>query len=106
MFIGLNKKQSFLNKEKILNLIMEGVIKNFKRARHHQTTNQMVIVVKGVDNKKKAAELVGKSVVWKSPGDKEIKGEVRSTHGNSGALRVLFEKGMPGQAIGDKVSIA
>ncbi len=106
MFIGLNKKQSFLNKEKILNLIMEGVIKNFRRARHHQTTNQMVIVVKDIDKKEKAASLIGKKVVWKSPAGKEINGEVRSAHGNSGALRVLFEKGMPGQAIGGKVSIA
>jgi len=85
---------------------MEGVIKNFKRGRKTQTMNQMIVVVKGVEKKEKAKELVGKSVVWRSPGDKEIKGEVRSAHGNSGALRVLFETGMPGQAIGDKVSIA
>ncbi len=85
---------------------MEGVIKNFKRGRKTQTMNQMIVVVKGVDKKEKAKELVGKVVSWKSPGDKEIKGEVRATHGNNGALRVLFETGMPGQAIGDKVSIA
>lgn len=84
---------------------MEGIIKNFKRARHHQTTNQMIIVVKGVEKKEKAASLVGKRVVWKSPAGKEINGEVRSAHGNSGAIRVLFNKGMPGQAIGEKVEI-
>lgn len=84
---------------------MEGVIKNFRRGRKTQTTNQMIVVIKGVDKKEKAAELVGKSVVWKSPAGKEIKGEVRSAHGNSGALRILFEKGMPGQAIGNKVVV-
>ncbi|MBW2975747.1 50S ribosomal protein L35ae [Candidatus Woesearchaeota archaeon] len=84
---------------------MEGVIKNFRRGRKTQTTNQMVVVVKGVEKKEKAAELVGKTAVWKSPAGKEIKGEVRSAHGNNGALRILFEKGMPGQAIGDKVEI-
>ncbi len=84
---------------------MEGVIKNFRRGRKTQTTNQMIVVIKGVDKKEKAAELVGKSVVWKSPAGKEIKGEVRSAHGNSGAIRILFEKGMPGQAIGNKVVV-
>lgn len=65
----------------------------------------MVVVVKGVDNKDKAKGLVGKKVVWKSPASKEIKGEIRAAHGNSGAVRVLFEKGMPGQAVGSKVEI-
>ena len=85
---------------------MEGTIKNFKRGRTTQTTNQMIVVVKGIEKRDKAAELVGKKVVWKSPAGKEINGEVRSAHGNSGALRVLFATGMPGQAIGDKVQIA
>ncbi len=85
---------------------MEGIIKNFKRGRKTQTTNQMIVVVKGVDEKDKATSLVGKKVVWKSPAGKEINGEVRSAHGNKGAIRVLFETGMPGQAIGDKVAIS
>jgi len=96
---------SFLNKIKIL-LIMEGVIKNFKRARHHQTTNQMIVYINSIDSREKAAKLVDKTVVWKSPAGKEIKGKVRSAHGNSGAIRVLFETGMPGQAIGEKVVIS
>jgi len=95
---------SFLNALRIL-IVMEGRIHSFKRGRTTQTTNQMIIVVKGLDKREKAAELVGKKVVWKSPADRETNGEVRSAHGNSGALRVLFEKGMPGQAIGDKVEI-
>jgi large subunit ribosomal protein L35Ae len=84
---------------------MQGIIHSFKRGRRTQTTNQMIVIVKGVEKKEKASEFVGKKVVWKSPAGKEINGEVRSAHGNSGALRVLFEKGMPGQAIGDKVNI-
>jgi large subunit ribosomal protein L35Ae len=67
----------------------------------------MIVSVKDVDNREKAQKLVGKKVSWFSPGKekKEIKGEIRSAHGNSGALRVLFEKGMPGQSIGNKVKI-
>ena len=65
----------------------------------------MIIVPSDSDSKEKAAKLVGKSVIWTSTAGKELKGEVRSAHGNNGAIRVLFETGMPGQAIGQKVKI-
>lgn len=87
---------------------MEGVIVNYKRGKRTQDDNQMIVTTEGVDSREKAEKLVGKKVVWKTPAKKdakEIKGEVRSAHGNKGALRVLFETGMPGQAIGQKVSI-
>jgi large subunit ribosomal protein L35Ae len=84
---------------------MKGVISNFRRGRHRQCNNQMIILVDGIENREKAAALVGKKVVWKSPAKKEISGEVRGAHGNKGALRVLFEKGMPGQSVGQKVEI-
>jgi large subunit ribosomal protein L35Ae len=84
---------------------MEGIISNYKGGRHTQSSNQMIVVVEGLDSKEKAAALVGKKTVWTSPAGKEIKGEVKSAHGNSGALRVAFETGMPGQAISTKVKI-
>lgn len=67
----------------------------------------MIIVVEGVDNKEKAASLAGKKVVYKTEGKtgKEIVGKVAASHGNSGAVRAIFETGMPGQAIGKKVLI-
>lgn len=84
---------------------MEGVIANFRCGRHTKSENQMVIVVKGIDKKEKTDKFIGKEISWKSPAGKEIKGKITSSHGNKGALRVLFEKGMPGQAIGQKVEI-
>lgn len=78
---------------------------SFRRGRHTQTDNQMLVNVKDSDSKEKAAKLVGKAVVWKSPAGKEIKGEVRAAHGNKGVLRVLFERGMPGQSLGTKVNV-
>ncbi len=83
---------------------MEGTIVNFRQGRHHQTDNQMIIVAKDV-SKEKAKELVGKTVVWTSPAGKEIKGKVSALHGRKGAVRVIFEKGMPGQAVGSKIKI-
>jgi len=84
---------------------MEGQILSFRRGRHTQTTNHMIVEAKGISTKEKAAELVGKEVVWKSPAGKELKGKVSTPHGNKGCLRVVFETGIPGQAINTKVEI-
>jgi len=78
---------------------------NFRGGRHTHYGNQMIIIVDGVDSKEKANALIGKKITWSSPAKKEIKGIVRSAHGSKGAVRVLFEKGMPGQSICQKVKI-
>ena len=84
---------------------MEAVIVNFRRGRHTQYNGQMIIQSASVDNKEKAKALIGKIVIWKSPANKEIKGKVAKEHGSNGALKVIFETGMPGQSVGQKVVI-
>lgn len=86
---------------------MEGIIVNYRRGRKTQTTNQMIILLPKTDSKEKAEALVGKEVVYTCEGKnkKEIKGKVSSTHGSKGAVRAIFERGMPGQAIGQKVRL-
>jgi len=84
---------------------MEGIIVNYRGSQKTQKNNQMIITVPELDNRKKAEKLISKEVVWTSPSGKKIKGEIRAVHGNKGALRVKFEKGMPGQAIGTKVNL-
>jgi large subunit ribosomal protein L35Ae len=85
---------------------MEGIIINYRRGRKTQKTNQMIVMIPDVD-KDKALKLIGKEVIYVTAGKlkKQIKGKISSTHGNKGAVRVLFEKGMPGQAIGAKVEV-
>jgi large subunit ribosomal protein L35Ae len=65
----------------------------------------MILIVASIDTKEAAEKLVDKKVTWKSPAGKEINGRIASSHGNKGALRAIFETGMPGQAIGQKVVI-
>ena len=84
---------------------MEGVIVNFRGSRRVKRHNQMVLQVPGVDSKDKASKLVGKKVVWKSSAGKQLVGQITNIHGNSGALRIRFDTGMPGQSIGSKVVI-
>ncbi len=84
---------------------MEGTIVHFRGSRRVRRHNQMIVVVESVDDKEKAAKLVGKKVLWKSSAGKPLTGQVTNIHGNSGALRVRFDTGMPGQSIGSKVVI-
>mgnify|MGYP006305385169 CR=1 FL=1 len=84
---------------------MKGTIANFRQGRHHQYDNHMIIVSDEFENREKAEKLVGKQVVFKTEANKEISGKVASAHGNKGAVRVIFEKGMPGQSVGKKVEI-
>ncbi|MBN2142116.1 50S ribosomal protein L35ae [Candidatus Woesearchaeota archaeon] len=83
---------------------MQGTINSFRRSIKRTSTKHMIIIVDGVDNKEKAEKLIGKSVVYNT-GKKDIKGKVAAAHGGKGAVRAIFEIGMPGQAVGGKVKI-
>lgn len=86
---------------------MQGIISHFRGSFRRRKGNQLIVVVQGVDKKDKAQSLIGKTAVWTSPGKekKEIKGKISSTHGNKGAVRVIFERGLPGQSLGEDVKI-
>lgn len=84
---------------------MEGQILHFRRGKRTQNTHQAIVQVAGVITNDKAKTILNKKVVWKSPAGKEIKGVVSGVHGNIGKVRVQFEKGIPGQAIGNKVKV-
>jgi large subunit ribosomal protein L35Ae len=84
---------------------MEGIIISYRGSHKTQNTNQMIIKADGVETREKASELLKKEIIWKTPTGKEIKGVILAEHGNRGALRAKFERGLPGQALGTKVDI-
>ncbi|MAG45759.1 MAG: 50S ribosomal protein L35ae [Nanoarchaeota archaeon] len=84
---------------------MKARIVSFRRSRRRQNTKQVILKVENVDSKDKTKDLIGKEMIWKSPSGKEIKGKVSNFHGNSGAVRVILSKGVPGQAIGEEVEL-
>ncbi|MBI3027347.1 50S ribosomal protein L35ae [Candidatus Woesearchaeota archaeon] len=84
---------------------MEGVIVNFRGSRRVKKGNHMIVEIKGIQSRDEASKLVGRAVAWKTSSGKTISGKIASAHGNSGALRIVFEKGMPGQSIGTRISI-
>ncbi|MBT4605249.1 50S ribosomal protein L35ae [archaeon] len=83
---------------------MEATVAHFRQGRHHQNTGQVILKV--ADSADKAKEVVGKTVTWKSPAGKEIKGTVSALHGRTGSVRAIFGRpSLPGQALGTKVQI-
>jgi len=86
---------------------MEGVITSFRRGRRTQNTKQMVIEIESVDSVEKAEKLIGKTVTWTAPGknQKVLSGKISAAHGAKGTVRAIFETGMPGQSLGQKVKI-
>lgn len=86
---------------------MMGIISHFRGSFRRKKGNQLVVVVPGVDKRDKAQSYIGKSAVWTAPGKQktQIKGKISALHGNKGALRVVFERGLPGQSLGQEVKI-
>ncbi|MBR9679429.1 MAG: 50S ribosomal protein L35ae [Candidatus Altiarchaeota archaeon] len=84
---------------------MEGIIINYRQGRETQNNKQMVIRVASINSKQDAEKLIGKLVIWKTSSGKILDGVVLATHGNKGAVRAKFDKGLPGQSVGTQVEI-
>jgi len=84
---------------------MQGTILSYRRGRHTQNVNQMLVQLESVNSREKAKEFLGKKLVWTSPSGKKIEGKILALHGNKGVLRAKFERNLPGQAITTKVQV-
>ncbi len=87
---------------------MKGTIASFRGTRRVKKGNQCIIHIDKIATKEDAEKLIGKTVIWTTPTKKEtrtIKGKITAVHGRNGAVRALFEKGMPGQSLGKEVKI-
>ena len=85
---------------------MKAIVASFRGAYKSQPAgNQVIVHPEGIHKKDAAEKLVNKHITWTSPKGKEIKGKVSAPHGRNGAVRVIFEKGLPGQALGSEAKI-
>ena len=83
---------------------MEATIMHFRQGIHHQNTKQMILKIG--DTAEEAEKTIGKTVSWTSPSGKVISGKISALHGRNGNVRAIFaEKGLPGQAIGQKIQV-
>ncbi len=83
---------------------MEAKVIQFRRGLKRIHEKHFIINV-GAKSRSEAEKFVGKSVEWKSPAGKIIKGKISSPHGNKGMVRAIFEKGLPGQALTTDVEV-
>ncbi len=84
---------------------MKAKVLNFRQGRNTQKTNQLLLSVKDVDNRSTASSLIGKKIFWKTKSGKIIAGKISAAHGNNGALRARFSKGISGEVIGKELEI-
>ncbi|MHA1959201.1 MAG: 50S ribosomal protein L35ae [Candidatus Thorarchaeota archaeon] len=81
----------------------KGIVTSYRRGKHLQKPNQVLIIFEDIESKSEAAVLVGRKVVWTSAEGREFLGKVLGVHGNSGVVRAKFRTNLPGQAIGTPV---
>ncbi|MFW9768042.1 MAG: 50S ribosomal protein L35ae [Candidatus Thorarchaeota archaeon] len=81
----------------------KGVVTSYRRGKHLQHPNQVILLFDGIKTRAEAAALVSRKVVWTSPEEREFLGKVLGVHGNSGAVRAKFRTNLPGQAVGTPV---
>ncbi len=84
---------------------MKGLIVSYRRGRHRQTPNQVLVKVSDITDLSKAHEILGKRVELDISEKTKMIGKIFATHGNKGVVRVRFKKGVPGQAIGMECEI-
>ena len=83
---------------------MEATIMHFRQGRHHVNPHQMILKI--ADTPEEAEKTVGKTATWTSPAGVKISGKISALHGRNGAVRAIFsEKGLPGQALGQKIKV-
>ncbi len=82
-----------------------GVVASYRRGKHLQHPNQVILVFDDVKTRSEASALVGRKVKWTMEEEGEILGKVLGPHGNSGAVRAKFRTNLPGQAIGTPVTL-
>ena len=82
---------------------LQGVVTSYRRGKHLQHPNEVLLLFDAVKTGAAAATLVGRKVKWTSENGREFMGKVLGPHGNSGAVRAKFRTNLPGQAIGTPV---
>lgn len=83
-----------------------GIITSYRRGKHRIHPTQILCKFDDFDTDKAASTLIGHEIEWLSETGRSIRGKVTRVHGKKGVVRVkLHNKGVPGQAIGTKVTI-
>jgi large subunit ribosomal protein L35Ae len=81
-----------------------GTIVNYRIGIKTQKPKECLIQFAHVNSASLAGQLVNRKVVWKQ-GDIKLIGKIAGSHGKKGVVKVKFQKGVPGQALGTTVEL-
>ena len=81
-----------------------GTIVNYRIGIRTQMSKWCLIQIIGESTVSKAGQLIGRRVVLKY-GKNSFTGRIISLHGKKGVVTAKFRKGIPGQALGERVEL-
>jgi large subunit ribosomal protein L35Ae len=81
-----------------------GTIVNYRIGTGTQNPKECLIQFAHVNSASLADQLVNRKVVWKQ-GNIKLIGKIAGHHGKKGVVKVKFQKGVPGQALGTTVEL-
>lgn len=81
-----------------------GRITNYRIGIRTQASRECLIEFEGFDSASLVSKLVGQKVTWKNGKNPHV-GRIMGAHGRNGMVKVRFQHGVPGQAIGSKVEL-
>jgi len=81
-----------------------GTIVNYRIGIRTQKPKECLIQFAHVNSASLACQLINRKVVWKQ-GDIKLIGKIAGSHGKKGVVKVKFQKGVPGQALGTTVEL-
>ena len=81
-----------------------GRIINYRIGIRTQKSHECLVQFTDIITVAKAGQLIGRKVVWKGE-NKTFTGKIVGLHGRNGVVRVRFQKGVPGNALGMAVEL-
>jgi len=81
-----------------------GTIVNYRIGIGTQKPKECLIQFAHVNSASLACQLINRKVVWKQ-GNIKLMGKIAGSHGKKGVIKVKFQKGVPGQALGTTVEL-
>jgi len=81
-----------------------GTIVNYRIGIKTQLSKECLVQFAPETCESLAGQLIGRKVVW-AQGKNRFVGKIAGFHGKNGMVRVRFQKGVPGQALGATVEL-
>ena len=83
----------------------KAVFTGYRGGLHTQRNKHVLLTIEHIDTRDKAAQYIGRNVIWRSPKGNTLIGRITGVHGRKGVVRARFKKGLPGQAVGVELDI-